>query len=83
MRKSRKYHQPGSLGDIRIGLNLSQEEFAQKLGVSRSQVSMAESGKRSLPTAALLKLVELLKMKAEEENSAGGERRLTDDSAAK
>ena len=42
-------------------LGLSQMEAALLLGVHRSQLSMFESGKRSLPQAATLRLAEILK----------------------
>ncbi len=48
---------------VRIRLGLSQNQMAEKLGVSKATISMAECGQRTLPTAALLRLVELeLKM---------------------
>lgn len=43
----------------RAQLQLSQQELAAYLGVSRSVISMHEQGKRPLPTAALIKLSEL------------------------
>ena len=42
-------------------LGLSQMEAALLLGVHRSQLSMFESGKRSLPQAATLRLAAILK----------------------
>jgi transcriptional regulator with XRE-family HTH domain len=44
---------------FREQLGLSQEMMAQYLGVAKSQLSMHESGKRELPTAALTKLAAL------------------------
>ncbi len=43
----------------RAQLQLSQQELAAYLGVSRSVISMYERGERTLPTAALIKLSEL------------------------
>lgn len=43
----------------RNNLQLSQQELAAYLGVSRSVISMYERGERELPTAALIKLSEL------------------------
>ncbi len=43
----------------RKNLDLSQQELAAYLGVSRSVISMYERGERELPTAALIKLAEL------------------------
>lgn len=46
---------------IRKELTLTQQELADKLNVSRSHVSMAESGRRILPKRALATLTDLLK----------------------
>ncbi len=46
---------------IRKELTLTQQELADKLNVSRSHVSMAESGRRILPERALATLTDLLK----------------------
>ena len=46
--------------DFKKLLGLSQEEAAQWLGISRGQWSMFVSGKRGLPTAAMLRLNEVL-----------------------
>jgi transcriptional regulator with XRE-family HTH domain len=43
----------------RIRLGFSQEEFGRHLGISRALVGLAENRKRSLPTAALVKLAGL------------------------
>lgn len=40
-------------------MGVSQEIFARMLGISRSQVAMYESGKRTLPTDSLIKLGQL------------------------
>lgn len=45
---------------LRHTLGLSQEELAQILKVSRSQLSLYELGKRNLPVEAMQKLVSLL-----------------------
>ncbi|MEO7584690.1 MAG: helix-turn-helix domain-containing protein [Ferruginibacter sp.] len=46
--------------EIRQKFGLSQEQMAQYLSVSRSLLSLHEIGKRDLPTAAMVKLSELL-----------------------
>ncbi|HEV7781649.1 MAG TPA: helix-turn-helix transcriptional regulator [Chitinophagaceae bacterium] len=46
---------------LREKLGLSQIQLAQQLGVSKAAISMVESDRRTLPGAALLKLVELEK----------------------
>lgn len=46
---------------LRRAMDLSQEEFAQQLGVSRNYVSMIEGGRE--PSANIIKLVELLESK--------------------
>lgn len=46
---------------LRQKLGLSQTQLAEQLGISKAAISMVESGRRSLPTTALLKLVELEK----------------------
>lgn len=51
--------QKSSIEELRSRLGLSQEKFAEKLGISRSLVNMAENGKRILPTHALLKFIQL------------------------
>ena len=48
--------QPQSIKHIRTLLGYHQSEFAQLLGVNRSSLAKAETGDRSLPTPALLKL---------------------------
>lgn len=45
--------------DFRDALGVSQEEAAMLLGVSRSQFSLFELGKRSLPTTAMVAYVEM------------------------
>ncbi len=49
------------LKNIRKELGITQSEIARTLGVSRSIISMAESGFRSLPDYAFVKLGELKK----------------------
>jgi DNA-binding transcriptional regulator YiaG len=44
---------------IREVMQLSQEQLAPYLGVTRSQLAMVETHRRDLPTAALLKLAQL------------------------
>lgn len=46
-------------------LGLSQRQLADQLGISRTTIAMAETGRRKLPTAALIKLAGLeIKMTA-------------------
>jgi transcriptional regulator with XRE-family HTH domain len=45
---------------IRELLGMKQEEIALLLEITRSQWAMYETGKRDLPTAAKLKLAEML-----------------------
>jgi len=47
------------LKEIRSHYGIPQELFAGYLGISRSQLSMAESGKRQLSTAIILQLLPL------------------------
>jgi transcriptional regulator with XRE-family HTH domain len=47
------------LKEIRTHYGIPQELFAGYLGISRSQLSMAESGKRQLSTAIILQLLPL------------------------
>lgn len=47
------------LSATRKKFGLSQHELADQLGVDRSTISLVELNKRSLPTAALIKLAEL------------------------
>jgi transcriptional regulator with XRE-family HTH domain len=57
---------------IREKIGITQEKLAILLGVSRSQLSLYEIGKRSLPRNATIKLAELLKLvneKTEQENN--------------
>jgi transcriptional regulator with XRE-family HTH domain len=44
---------------LRVNLGITQEEFADYLGVTRTLLSMNEKGFRSLPTPALLKMANL------------------------
>lgn len=54
----------------RAKLGLSQRQLAEQLGISKATISMAESGRRNLPTAALLKIAALeIKMAAAMETS--------------
>jgi transcriptional regulator with XRE-family HTH domain len=49
----------------RTRLGLSQSQLAEQLGISRTAITMAETGRRKLPTAALIKLAGLeIKMAA-------------------
>ena len=41
---------------LRVRLGISQQEFADYLDVTRSQLAMHEQGSRSLPTEAILKI---------------------------
>ena len=44
---------------LRQNLNISQQELATYLNVTRSAIAMAENNKRDLPTDALIKVAEL------------------------
>ena len=44
---------------LRVRLGISQPDFADYLGVTRSQLAMHEQGSRSLPTEALMKLAKM------------------------
>lgn len=59
MRNAASRNRPGSLAALRKQLGLSQQLLALYLGTTRSTVKMAESGHRTLPTCALLKLAGL------------------------
>ena len=43
----------------RTRLGLSQRQLAEQLGISKAAVSMAETGQRKLPIAALMKMAAL------------------------
>jgi transcriptional regulator with XRE-family HTH domain len=62
------------LAATRTRLGLSQQQLAEQLGVSKATISMAETGRRKLPTAALIRLAQLeIKMataKTEERSGA-------------
>ena len=51
---------PSGVKKIRQQLGMSQELMASFLGIGRPTLALAETGKRSLPTAALIKLNQLL-----------------------
>jgi transcriptional regulator with XRE-family HTH domain len=53
------YLQTQSFADTRERLGLSQRQLADQLGISRTTIAMAETGRRNLPVAALLKIAEL------------------------
>lgn len=44
---------------IREKCDLSQHQLAVYLGITRSQLALAETGRRTLPTSALIKLAQL------------------------
>ena len=56
-----KHSKTQHISGLREKLGLSQTQLANQLCVSKAAISMAESGRRSLPGAALLKLLELEK----------------------
>ncbi|GAB4403087.1 MAG: hypothetical protein OHK0053_27620 [Microscillaceae bacterium] len=49
-----------TLYQLRMALGFSQQDLADYLGLSRSMVALCENGHRSLPTAALLRLNDLV-----------------------
>ncbi len=51
--------QASGIAQTRKALGLSQQQLADELGVARTTVVMAEQNKRSLPTAAIIKLAEM------------------------
>jgi transcriptional regulator with XRE-family HTH domain len=48
-----------NIREIRRAIGLSQHELADMLGLSRSLLSLVETGHRRLPTSALLRLTEM------------------------
>ena len=66
MRRKKREANLIELANIRKQLGFTQELMAAYLGVTRSTVKMAESGDRSLPTAALIKFANMeIQMAAE------------------
>lgn len=59
MNHRKKFRLLHGAGALRVKMNVSQEIFAQYLGISKSTVSMVENGHRSFPTRALVKLTEM------------------------
>ncbi|RYZ35131.1 MAG: XRE family transcriptional regulator [Sphingobacteriales bacterium] len=59
MKGFRQFRKAQGIGATRLRLGMTQEVFAMELGISRSLLSLAELGKRSLPTFALAKLAAL------------------------
>ncbi|RYZ48806.1 MAG: XRE family transcriptional regulator [Sphingobacteriales bacterium] len=59
MKGFRQFKKAQGIGATRLRLGMTQEVFAMELGISRSLLSLAELGKRSLPTFALAKLAAL------------------------
>ncbi|RYY44789.1 MAG: XRE family transcriptional regulator [Chitinophagaceae bacterium] len=59
MKSSKKIKLLRGITAFRIVAGMTQQVFAQQLGVSKSLISMVENGKRKLPTPALLKLSRL------------------------
>ena len=45
-----------TLKDLRLSLGLTQQQLADMLGITRTQLSMAELNRRLLPTSALLRM---------------------------
>jgi transcriptional regulator with XRE-family HTH domain len=46
-----KHLSPNSIANTRAKLNMSQSQFAELLGISKSAVGLAEIGRRNLPAA--------------------------------
>lgn len=59
MKKNTAFRRISTLTATRNRLGLTQEEFAEQLGVSRSMIGMAECRQRTLPTETLVKLAAL------------------------
>jgi transcriptional regulator with XRE-family HTH domain len=59
MNKAFKFHHLTGIAAIRRDLGYTQTHLARLLNISRSTLSMAESGRRSLTSQALLKIAEL------------------------
>jgi len=63
---------PALIRELRQQLNLTQEQFAQKVGVTYSTVNHWENGKRTPQPYLVQRLVEL-KKEADAEEAARGE----------
>lgn len=59
MKASKKIKLLQGVTAIRVRLGLTQAQLAEQIKVSRSAISMLESGKRTIPTAALIRLSKL------------------------
>lgn len=57
--------QPDELKRLRAQYRMSQVEFAQLVGISRSYLSQLEAGLITKPSQRLLNHLELLRLKAE------------------
>ncbi len=61
---------------VRRQYGLTQQQLADYLGITKGLLAMAELGKRTLPTAALLKL-SLMQQKPAGSSTAGTEKKIT------
>jgi transcriptional regulator with XRE-family HTH domain len=62
---------------IRLQYGFTQQQLAQYLGIAKGLLSMAELGKRTLPTAALIKLASIQQLPAYN-NAAGTSKKITE-----
>ncbi|OQW39153.1 MAG: hypothetical protein A4C66_11255 [Nitrospira sp. HN-bin3] len=61
---------PALVKDLRVRLHLTQEQFAQKVGVTYSTVNHWENGKR-VPLPFLVKRLVEMKAELDEQNAKG------------
>jgi transcriptional regulator with XRE-family HTH domain len=59
MKTFKQYRRIEGIAATRVRLGLSQQEFADQLGISRSLVAKAEGRQRTLPTSTIVKIASL------------------------
>ena len=59
MKAFKQYRRIEGIAATRVRLGLSQQEFADQLGISRSLVAKAEGRQRTLPTSTIVKIASL------------------------
>ena len=59
--------------NIRDAFGISQEELAIVLKITRSQLAMFETGKRELPSTAIIQLAEMLRYLQEDASKSRGD----------